>query len=144
MHFRKLFQEKAYPWVGGLAAFTGGLFMPYWCMKRIAHELLNPAINVAAISVGFIGALIAILIAGPANETVTGLKKSNRYDMLKGYARQAVYLGFTVSIYSALLLLFATKTWAPFARFPIALWVGIVVSTVLAAYRVIDILFALL
>lgn len=144
MRFKKLKQEKAYPWIGGLLAFIGGMFMPFWCMRRIAHELLNPAISVAAISVGFIGALVAILAAGTTNKSLTRLKSSDRYNVLKGYARHAVYLGFAISIYSAALLLFATHEWAPYARIPIALWLGITTTTILAAYRVIDILFDLL
>lgn len=144
MRFKKLKHEKAYPWVAGAIAFVGGMLLPIWCMRRIAHELLNPAISVAAISVGFIGALVAVLAAGTTNESLTRLKSSNRYIVLKGYARHAVYLGFAISIYSAVLLLFSTHQWAPYARLPIALWIGMATATVLAAYRVIDILFDLL
>lgn len=144
MKFKKLKHEKSYPWIVGLAAFGGGLFLPEWCIRRIAHELLNPAISVAAIGVGFIGALIAIVATAVDNEALARLRTSDRHKTLKDYARHAVYLAFGISVYSALLLLFATHEWARFARIPIALWVGLATATVCASYRVIDILFELM
>lgn len=137
----RLLVEKFWPYIVALGIGTASLYIVPMCDSQLCSKLLNPAVNVSAIGVGFLGAMLGILVSSEYLK-VLDFKEYRIY--LISYLRQAIYLCFAAALYSGLLLMLQPERNGKFAHWILAAWTSICTAAVLASYRVIALLFKLL
>lgn len=136
----RLLNEQVYPYVMGIA---WGAVSFYWIPKfhnQICSQLLNPAINTTAIGVGFLGAMLGIIIS---SQYLKAIESTFYRRQLISYLRQAIYSCIMVAIVSSLLLLSPDKC-TKSAQWFLASWVALSSIALLTSFRVISLMFVLL
>lgn len=133
--------EKYYPLVMGI--LTAGLsagYLPHNIQERILRELLNPAINISAIIVGFLATAKSILVSIQDKSIIRKLKTAKLYETTIDYMATGIRASFALALISGLSILIDPKTAAWWLPHVIGIWVGTTVFTMASVYRVIEIL----
>ena len=68
------------------------------------EQILNAVINISAILIGFLGAMVSILIVSSSKKVIRLLKTCNRIDCFNGYFKCAVIIGMASACFSVIML----------------------------------------
>ena len=133
-----LLWERLSPYIGGLIITVLAYFrLSPGSTDKILDRLMEPTINVFAIIMGFIAALLAIVVAQPENRLLRVIGTSKVYSSIFiGYIRQAFYLAFSVTMLSGGLLLLDHRD-IQHCRFATAIWLGLVSASIFASQRIV-------
>jgi hypothetical protein len=132
--------ERWYPLAAGLAvAAVYYFFYRSWTITDAVLNLLLAIVSIAAIAVGFLATAKSILISIDDKLIIQRLKRVGYYKILIGYLLSAVWWSLGLSVFSALCLLIDWKDAAGawWNRPVLALWVCVLVTSLLACARVI-------
>lgn len=131
--------QRLYPWVLGVA---GGATMwavvkadPTSSLKNI-KELLSAALSIDAIVVGFVATAKSIIVSMDGRRPVENAKRKRSWNMIIGYTSAAVHVSVIGMALSAALLVADLSNPGPAHRVLVALWMGLLVTTVAAYHRV--------
>ena len=153
------FFERNLPWMGGVVAVVIALLMVKLGIKipPTMKELLAAVINVSAIAVGFLGTILAILMAIDDKSGVIILKQMNRFHPLLGYIFNTIYMTLILTFLSGVGLLIDFNTpakWLDYAfigwlgitwlKFAFMMWLGIASYVLLSNIRILRIFAAVL
>lgn len=135
--------EKYYPLVGGaLCAFVYlGIFnlYPKFALAKGFRDIFIAAITINAISIGFLATAKAILISIHSSDIVKWMKETGAYDTTIKYFMSPLILSMLCAIWSMFLLLIDFGNPIKYIVLCIALWIWILMSSMLAMYRIIHI-----
>lgn len=108
-------------------------------------DLLSAAMNIAAIAAGFLGTVMAILLAIEDKSGIIILKQMKRYKPLLGYIQQALYPTMIFAVISGCgLLIDFTKHVHQWVNYAFAGWAALAIFLILACMRIIRIFSAVL
>lgn len=99
-------------------------------------DLLLSTITICSIVVGFITTSKAILISIDNKPIINKIKSIDKYSLLIDYFMSAIRFNFIVVIYSGILIFWDISKSAYSVLF-FAIWIGLIITTGLACYRVI-------
>jgi len=140
----KLWVERVYPWAGAGAVLVAvAVFNVGLPGKEQAQNLFSATVDVAAISAGFLGAALSILLGMESTAIVTRLRTGRAFDRLIGYMLWACHASLLLAVGSGAWLFFDVSAPAPWMPVAFRCWLACVVLAGLLAYRVIRI-FALI
>jgi hypothetical protein len=129
---------------GVITAIYSYFWIPEELHPKIIKDFLNPVINVSAITVGFLTTVMTVLITIDTKEVIQWLKSANYYQRLISYLMSAVKSAFLVAITSALGSILDTNSLPSWEKIGFSLWLGLLIYTVMASYRVINIIVTIL
>jgi hypothetical protein len=132
--------EQWYPCAGGL---VGGALFLYcqrhfqWQYPQTMPSLFSAIIGVSAIAVGFLGTTQSILVGMDGKETLQRLRESGHLAPIMDYLLVAIHCSFWLAGISALGML-ADSASAKWWYMPLcSVWMGFLISSALAYYRII-------
>lgn len=139
MFWRSLSFERLYPYGVGLSGLGASVICGLCFTNSGFTDVLNASITFSSILVGFIGALLAILVSIRDSEIIGYIFSVIDKDIFHSYFREAIVSGVVTVISSALLFVAQgdLRLWGG------RLWLGIVLFFMCASYRVINILLAI-
>ncbi|MBW4545917.1 MAG: hypothetical protein KME25_15935 [Symplocastrum torsivum CPER-KK1] len=141
---RKALAERWHPIIFGfIAALIYLLFLKSYSLPNAIRDLFSAAINICAITVGFLGTSQSILLSIGNKRVIQQLKSGGYYDKLIDYFMTAIHWSFTLAISSAfgLIVNFNQKeVWHPWI---ISFWLLCLITATFSYYRVIK-LFSLI
>ncbi len=111
----------------------------------IVDKLIEPVINISAVSIGFMAAMLGILFTASSNRIIESLKTSRKYSgLFFGYIRQAIELSFLLLVVSGTILLLQATGQGHTMRLVALIWLFFLVSSFCAAYRIIRLLWKII
>ena len=129
--------EQWYPTVVAVVV----AFIAYFCidLDRIEgfRDLLQTAVNLSAITVGFLATSKSILLMVEKKKVVEALKSDNQWRLLIDYMMCAIYSAFILAFVSAALLLVKFKEPENWHHAATSVWVFFLVLAVMTAFRII-------
>lgn len=133
--------DKYYPLVGGAIASFAYLWLfaiyPKFALSKGFRDLFIAAITINAISVGFLATAKATLISIYNSSVVKWMKETGTYATTIDYFVDAVTISMWCAFWSMLLLLIDFSDPVKYIVVGIAIWVFLLVSSMLAMYRII-------
>lgn len=138
------FIERHYPFIVSICISLGVLIakINLHDIKNL-KEILSSVVNLSSILVGFLAAMISILIAIAGQRVMKRIKDNNASDLLKSYFFGSVSSGFIVVIYSTFL-----NIWVDLdneaSRWLLISWSLIVSFFILSSFRIIYIMMLIL
>jgi hypothetical protein len=133
--------ETWWPYALGALAAAGSLpFFSFWYPSK-PNELVQSALTIGAISVGFLANMKAILFSVEKTRIVEDLKASGYWNDLIDYLMDAIHVSLLLVLFGAVGFLFDCldrSSW--FVRLILSAWVFLLVSAVSAYYRVVRLL----
>lgn len=140
-----IWAEKFYPLIGAIfASFGTFFFMPGFLIEHIIQNLMNPALTISAIAIGFLATTKTLLATIEDKDIIKKLKDVGYYIILLEYIMAAVKASFITAILSAIGIVVADFENLPWLKYGLALWVGSATYTGLSFYRVIQIISSIL
>lgn len=134
------FLEGTYPlFAGGMAGFFAFLVLrrcSFHDSDSFQH-VLEAAVTFSSIVVGFLGALLAILMSIRDSEIVGFMYKHVDKAVLRGYFKSAILAGIATVVFSSALYILPSGLMGDLASI---CWASVVGYFILASYRIIDIL----
>ncbi len=137
--------ERGYPYL--LAIFAG---MAAWHFKVEPNPtkfdgMLESAISVSAILLGFLGTAKAMLLSYRSSKLSWIKSKPTVWRLLLGYLKAAFRLSFVVCLLSLGLLIFdITSTPVEIKAYIVPFWVGLFTASVITFFRVVSVFFTIL
>jgi hypothetical protein len=107
------------------------------------ETILNSAITVSSIMIGFLATMISILISISNRKIMKRIRDGKAEGLLNWYIREAIISGFFMAIYSTGLYLFLSYD-GTYSKFLLAVWVLSIIHFVLASYRIMHVLLNIL
>ena len=137
--------EKTYPYFFSAAtAYLIYRFQPLVSEKRM-DALLSASINVSAILMGFLGTSKAMLLTFRSAKTHWLNKNPAGWNLLLSYFRHAISLSLLVCVISFFLTgIEFTEEYLKLQFYIFIFWASMLVGTLAAFYRVLNIFFTLL
>jgi hypothetical protein len=143
-------RERIYPWIGSgaIAVLCWRIALPA-IYQAVVDRLVDPIITVSTLAVGFLLAVITMLMSMERRGVIQDLKSIGFYNVLLGYLRGSIYAWFVVAGFSILTAL-VNPQWvvpvvgSPWFRVGFGAWAFIVALGFLTSFRVARIMFALL
>lgn len=130
--------ERIYPYVGAIAA-TGAIL--HWNISfPKGHEILSATITIGAILTGFL-ATTKSLVVSIDSENMKILRSTKFFGLLVSYLREAIYTSLLLSVVGMIGFFFDTNN--PHQHM-CAIWIFLVVSTLLTFLRVTNGLLSLI
>lgn len=134
--------ESLYPWLLSCAV---GVFLyahPPHITVEVFDQLASTIVSVAAVVIGFVAALMTIVIGLGQTRAIRFIRDANRYRQLLQYMRLPLISGFALAGIS---LVFAMEILVPSnLRWEFALWVAVIVWVGTSLYRLTTIIFNIL
>ena len=113
-------------------------------VASIGGKLMEPVINVAAIGMGYLGALLAILYATPHEKLKRLQTSSIGIDWLQATAKASIVYCFFVALASCALLVIDFKSLSCCKRVILCAWIALVLSTVICVSKLSKLVFGLI
>ncbi|MHB9108550.1 MAG: hypothetical protein ACYDCO_15950 [Armatimonadota bacterium] len=134
--------ERVYPYIVGAVIAVGSFLILQFAFHErqfpeTFKDLLGAAVNVSAISIGFLATAKSIVFSMEDRRIIRILKEANLYNVFIGYFMSAIHWSFLLSILSAAILLLGVKEPTILNRFIIAGWAFTAITMGLLCYRVI-------
>jgi hypothetical protein len=130
--------EKWHPIIFGfIVAFIYLLFLKNYPPPNAIRDLFSAAINICAITVGFLSTSQSILLSIPNKQTVKAFKKAAVYGNLINYFMNAIHWSFGLAISSSIGLIInlnQKEVWHPWV---ISFWLLCLTAATFSYYRVI-------
>lgn len=128
--------EISWPWIlaVGAAAWALARDTPIMFAQEIQVRLLDKAVDVCAISIGFWATALALLLALDDRTTVAGLRKVGVYGRVVGYFLSTLYAYFFLLLLSISAIAIGRPKWLPQSLYT-ASWCFIVALSVAAMLR---------
>lgn len=136
--------EQWFPWLlAGLVAF-GSLRLGAAQKVIVASELTNPVLNILAISVGFLAAVVTYLLTADGQPAIKRLKTTEAFNLLVSYHWAAIGWGFFAAL-ASLLMIAANKMFpAYWQEMVFHVWVFICALALLTFVRAVRLISRLL
>lgn len=136
--------ERIYPWVAGMAAWLFLYSLKITPMVKGFEKVLDGVITFSSITIGFLGALLAIILSISKSEVIkhlyTYVDINNGKDVFYRYFREVIMLGFFVVIFSIFMYVLKEKYPFPFGDFVFYLWAFSTACFIMSSFRIIRIL----
>jgi hypothetical protein len=137
---RKALAERWHPIIFGfIAALIYLLFLKNYPLPNTIRDLFSAAINICAITVGFLGTSQSILLSIANKRMIQQLKAADVYNKLIYYFMNAIHWSFALAISSAIGLIInlnQKEVWHPWI---ISFWLLCLITATFSYYRVIKV-----
>lgn len=140
----KLRLEQFFPMVLGVVS-AGLVYLSPFKLSEIPEltALLNSAVTMSSIIIGFLGAMISVLITISGRKIMKRIREKKAEGLLNWYLREAITSGFLAAVYSSILIMFS-KYDGGYAKYLLIGWSFIVVHFVCASYRILHVMMNIL
>lgn len=136
--------EKYFPLGVGLLAVAFLFYFNITPKIKGLEKVLDGVITFSSITIGFLGALLAIILSISKSEVIQHLYKhvdfNNGKSLLFRYFQEAIIAGFVVVIFSIFMYVLKEKYPFPYGNLVFYLWGFTTTFLVMASYRIIKIL----
>lgn len=130
----KMCFEKYFPYILSVVIMVGLYYFNILETRNISDNLLISMITVAAIIIGFLSTMLAILATISSSRIMQLIRKQKVVDLLYRYFKEAIYLGFIAIAISILVLMFPS-----ILCFMIAyLWFLAILCFMFSSFRIIN------
>ena len=129
--------EKWYPYiVASGCAFVYIVWSRWMPDAQKVPAILSAVISVSAISVGFLGAIKAVILSLSSSRAIQNIKKAGYYEILVSYLSEAVTWSFIVAWISVLFLFIDLKPGNTVHECACTAWVFLVIASLLSCFRI--------
>ncbi|MBN1671194.1 MAG: hypothetical protein JXR37_09190 [Kiritimatiellae bacterium] len=143
----KLHREKAYPYLVGLVVSALGISLFNYSgatFPKTICDLLAAAINVSAISMGFLATAKSIIYSMEDRRIMRIVKDADYHVILIDYFMTAIRWSLALAIWSGVGLVIEWQAGSTWQRVFAAIWLMIVTTMGFACYRIMHIFAKLL
>lgn len=140
----RIFWERFSPYIFAAIAAALASRLDQTDFISTVNRLVEPVINVSAVTVGFLGAMLGMLMASQTNHIVRSIKTSAKYaSLFSSYIRQSFELSFGLLAVSILMLLLESIRRHSLGSILAYLWVFLLVASFFAAHRITKMLWGI-
>lgn len=136
--------ERIYPVLAGLIGAAGILWfnLGLSSVKKL-DAILNSAITVSSIIIGFLAAMVSVLISISGKRIMKRIREKGAESLLTWYIREAIISGFIVAVFSTILYMFVDYD-GKSSVYLLATWTFLITYFVLCSYRIINVMMNIL
>lgn len=140
--------EELYPFVGGGLAGAVVWLMTVAFRHSLSTDTLKTLyevmVNIGAISIGFLGTILAILFSLSNSRTLRHVRQAGRYQQLVDYLLSPIYWYFWLVALSTLGLVVESEKMTLLTKWISFPWISLVTGSFMASFRAMNVMVKIL